>query len=596
MNPADLTLVEHLNRHVRARAHKPFVVLYEGESFRVLTYGELHARSLAWAGRLRAAAVEPGRRVVAIVLPHALDIYPAFLGAMRAGFLPTLLAPPSPKKDPQLHWAAHRALFERIRPAAAVAWEGCADTLAEIAAETGTPLVTPGSPRAPAEEDAQLAPGRAALLQHSSGTTGLKKGVVLSHAHLGAHADMLAQRLKLDADSIVASWLPLYHDMGLVTGFLMPLVLGASVVTVDPFAWAADPCSILRLADRHRATASWAPNFAFAHMARARDPAERFDLSSLRALVSSSEPCRPETMRAFMAAFADSGLAAGALGASYAMAETVFAVTQTPPGQPPRVLRVDPDSLERDGVVAPLAEGPARARAFLSCGAPLPGVRVRIEGVSGPGRTGEILVRSRTLFAGYHAAPELDAEALGPDGWLRTGDIGFLQDGELYVCGRSKELIIVHGRNLYAGDVEAVAGAVSGVKPGRAAALGVVDEETGGEECVLMVEAQEGALSSQAQAELARAVRERVEAALGLHVRRVLFAPAGALVKSTSGKMSRAENLRRLQALDDAAAAGDAPPEGEQVPLVLDRAEAEPPARGWWRRRFEGWAPRRRLE
>ena len=598
MNPADLTLVDHLNRHARARAHKPFVVLSEGDGFRVLTYGELHARSLTWAARLRAAPLAEGARTVAIVLAHALDVYPAVLGAMRAGLLPTILAPPSSKQDPQLHWAAHRALFARIRPAAVIAPEVHAEALAALAQDAGAPLVTVASPAASPEADAPLAAGLAALLQHSSGTTGLKKGVVLTHAHIGAHVDMLSRRLELGEADIVASWLPLYHDMGLVTGFLMPLVLGASVVTIDPFAWSADPCSILRLVERHRATASWAPNFAFAHMARARDPAERFDLTSVRALISCSEPCRPETMRAFMAAFGDCGLSAGALATSYGMAEVVFAATQTPPGQPPRVLRVDPDSLERRGVVAPVADGPAPARAFLSCGTPLPGVRVRIEGVAeDEAGTGEILLRSRTLFAGYHAAPELDADSLSADGWLRSGDIGFLHEGELYVCGRRKEMLIVHGRNLYAGDIEAIAGAVPGVKPGRAAAVGVVDEAAGAEECVIMAEAQDPALTPEAEADLARAVRERLEAALGLHVRRVAFGPPGWVVKSTSGKMSRMENLNRLRAHDAAGEAASAAAPGPEAasPGPDGAAAAHAPPQAWWRRRIEGLAPRRRL-
>ena len=597
MNPADLTLVDHLNRHVRTRAHKPFLVLSEDEGFRVLTYGELHARSLVWAARLRGAGIEPGRRTVAIVLPHGLDVYPAFLGAMRAGFIPTILAPPSPKQDADLHWAAHRALFQRIRPAAAITWDAHAEALTALAAETGAALVTAASPQAPAAEDAPLTAGRPALLQHSSGTTGLKKGVVLTHTHVGVHVEVLAQRMGLGADDIVASWLPLYHDMGLVTGFLMPLVLGASVVTMDPFAWAADPCAILRLVERHRATASWAPNFAFAHMARARDPDEPFDLASLRALVSCSEPCRPATMGAFMAAFGDCGLSAGALATCYGMAEVVFAATQTPPGQPPRVLRVDPDSLDREGVVAPVADGPAPARTFLSCGTPLSGVRVRIEGAgAGEGRTGEILLRSRTLFAGYHEAPDLDAEGLSEDGWLRTGDIGFLHDGELYVCGRRKEMIIVHGRNLYAGDIEAIAGATPGVRPGRVAALGVLDDDADGECCVIMAEAEDPALGAEAEAELAGAVRARVSAALGLHVRRVVFGPAGWLVKSTSGKMSRVDNLRRLEAHDAGADMASMPDAAaDEAPSGSEGDAAQAGRQAWWRRRLEALAPRRRL-
>ena len=617
MNPAETTLIEHLTRHARARSHKPFVVLQEGETFQVLSYGDLARESRLWAARLHAAPLPEGRRVVVLVLPHGLDVYPAFLGAVRAGFLPAILAPPSPKQDAALHWAAHRALFERVKPAAAITWSGHAEALAPLAAEFGAALVTRESPQAdPAPADATPGPARAALLQHSSGTTGLKKGVVLTHAQVGVHVDALARRLDLGCDDVVASWLPLYHDMGLVTGFLLPLVLGASVVTLDPFAWTADPASILRLIARHRATVSWTPNFGLAHLARTRDPGERHDLTSLKALIDCSEPCRPETVADFVRTFADSGIGADRIACCYGMAEVVFAATQTVPGAPPRVVRVDPERLDRDGVVAPVGDGPARSHAFLSCGTPLPGVRLRIDGAQeGEARSGEILVRSRTLFAGYHLAPELDAESMTADGWHRSGDIGFLHDGELYVCGRRKELIIVHGRNLYAGDIEALAGSTPGVKPGRAVALGVPDAASGSEACVILLEAG-SALDADSEAELARRVRERIEAALGLHVARIEVGPVGWLVKSTSGKMSRSGNLARLQARDAEHASDDdvgadarlpntpAPPAVSPYPPDVYAASAEPPAgaparRGgssWWRPLVAAFTPPRPLE
>ena len=600
MNPAETTLVEHLTRHARTRPHKPFVVLQEGEAFRVLSYGDLALESRRWAARLRAAELPAGRRVVVLVLPHGLDVYPAFLGAVRAGLLPAILAPPSPKQDPELHWAAHRALFERVRPAAAITWPEHAEALGALAAEFGTALVTRDSALAdPAPADATPGPARAALLQHSSGTTGLKKGVVLTHAQVGVHVDTLARRLDLSGDDVVASWLPLYHDMGLVTGFLLPLVLGASVVTVDPFAWTADPSVILRLIARHRATVSWTPNFGLAHLVRTRDPDERHDLTSLKALVDCSEPCRPETVRDFVSAFAGAGFGADRIACCYGMAEVVFAATQTQPGVPPRVLRVDPERLDRDGVVVPVGDGPARSHAFLSCGAPLPGVRLKIEGAQeGEARAGEILVRSRTLFSGYHLAPELDAESMTADGWHRSGDIGFLHDGELYVCGRRKELIIVHGRNLYAGDVEALAGSTPGVKPGRAVALGVPDAASGSEACVVLLEA-DPALPPEGEAELARAVRERIEAALGLHVARIEVGPVGWLVKSTSGKMSRADNLARLQARD--AGRGEAAGDDGAEPASVCDAAPEPGDGGrrsapWWRPLVAALTPPRPME
>lgn len=565
------TLIDQLERHARDRPHKPFLVHARGETFRVVSYSDLAEASRTWAARLHAAlgeAPSPGpdeREVVAIVLEAGPDLYAAVLGALRSGRLPTVLAPPSPKQSAELHWAAHRALFDRVRPVAAITFPEHAQALAPLTGEYGAALVTRASPAGAAPPDASLDAHEPALLQHSSGTTGLKKGVMLNHADILNHTDMLGRALGFGADDVVASWLPLYHDMGLVTGFLLPLVAGASVVAVDPFEWVADPAVLLRLVERHRATFTWSPNFALAHLARTRDPNRRYDLTSLRAVIDCSEPCRPETMDAFLAAFADCGLAPDRMAACYGMAEVVFAANQTAPGRPPRTLALDAERLERDGAVVAAQDATARLRRLLSCGPPLAGVDLRIAGAE-PGRAqvGEILLKSRTLFAGHHRAPELDATAFD-DGWLRSGDLGFVHEGELFVCGRTKELIIVHGRNLHASDVEAAAGAVPGVKPGRVAALGLWDEAAGTEECALLIETEAEDLSAAGAAALKRAVRERVAAELDLHVRRIEVGPAGWLVKSTSGKVSRALNRERLEALK----APEAEPAVEPAPAEL---------------------------
>ena len=551
-----------------------------GETFRVVSYADLAEASRNWAARLHLAlgeAPEPGpdgREVVAIVLEAGPDLYAAVLGAIRSGRLPTVLAPPSPKQSPELHWAAHRALFDRARPVAVVTFPEHVEALAPLARAFGAAVLTRGSPAGASPPDVAPDPHGPALLQHSSGTTGLKKGVVLTHADLLDHAAMLGRALGFGADDVVASWLPLYHDMGLVTGFLLPLAAGASVVAVDPFEWVADPAVLLRLVERHRATFTWSPNFALAHLARTRDRDRRYDLTSLRAVIDCSEPCRPETVDAFFAAFADCGLTPDRAAACYGMAEVVFAATQTPPGRPPRSLDLDADRLERDGAVSPAGDRAARVRRLLSCGPPLDGVELRIAGAADDqARVGEILVKSRTLFAGHHRAPELD-EAAFHEGWLRSGDVGFLHEGELFVCGRMKEVIIVHGRNLHAGDVEAAAGAVAGIKPGRVAALGLWDEAAGTEECALLVEADTTDLSEAQTAALKRAVREQVAAELDLHVRRIEVGPAGWLVKSTSGKVSRAHNFARLEAL---AAPAPAEPADAAVPGPEPAAEPAPP-------------------
>jgi acyl-CoA synthetase (AMP-forming)/AMP-acid ligase II/acyl carrier protein len=548
------TLLQRLDSHARTQPHKPFLILYHGAQFQVLTYADLRARTYGWAQRLAALAAPAGGRVF-LMLRHGPDAYAAFLGAQAAGLIPAFLPPPSSKQEPKAFWAAQQAVFERADAVAAVVGAVDAPILAETLGALGRPLLI-------AEDETVLAWPEAptpaalespALLQHSSGTTGLKKAVQLSFEQVDRHAGMVAAALKMTERDIVASWLPLYHDMGLFASFLTPLTLGASVVALDTFAWAADPSAILRVIEQHRASLCWMPNFALAHLVRTRPAGAAFDLSSLRALINCSEPCRPETVDDFCAAFADAGLTADKIACSYGMAEVVFAATQTEPGSAPRVLEVDAHRLERSSEVTRAWGG--RTHRFLSCGKPIPGVDLRIaepaEGVdlrAGAIRAGEIEVASATLFDGYHHG---DGAPLDPpvDGWRRTGDYGFLHDGELFVCGRTMERLIVHGRTLYAGDVEAAASAVCGVKAGRAVALGVQDEATGGEEAWLMLEAEKPLVDREARDALVRAVKQAVQQNLDLTLRGVEIGPPGWLAKSTAGKMSRADNLQKLHRL-----------------------------------------------
>ena len=511
-----------------------------------------------------------------LVLRHGAAAYGAFLGAMRAGLIPAFLPPPSPKQEPEAFWAAQKALFARTRPAAAVVGEADAAVLLQAAEPVGCPLlIAEGLPRG-ADVTASVDPDPAtpALLQHSSGTTGLKKAVRFSFAQVDRHAGMLAASVGFGSQDVVASWLPLYHDMGLMAAFLAPLTLGASVIALDPLAWAADPASILRAITRHRATLCWMPNFALAHLVRTHDAAARHDLSSLRALINCSEPCRPQTVDAFCSTFAPFGFTADRMACSYGMAETVFACTQTALGSAPRRLTVDADRLERTGEVVATTEG--RTQTIVSCGAPIPGVDLRI---AGPAPTteaaltaGEIEVASAVMFDGYHHG---ESQPVDPpvNGWRASGDIGFIHKGELFVCGRTMERLVVHGRNIFAGDVEALVSTVPGVKPGRAVALAVADTVSGADGAWVMLEAKTPLPDPADREALKRAVLRAVEGALDLTLQGVEIGPPGWLAKSTSGKMGRSQNLEKLRRL----IAQAPPPPRQPVPSRRTRAPAAKP-------------------
>ena len=532
-------LLDSLRRRAQSEPWKPALVLLAAGRIQQFSYAELWTEAERAARRWASVGAGPGQ-VVFIVLRHGWQAYAAFLGAMRAGLLPAFLPYPTPKQDPALYWASHCELFARVRPAALLTY---ADNAAELAAAAqGAAVLTlenfdalPGADNLPGGPSADLP----AFLQHSSGTTGLKKGVQITWAQLAAQVDSYASTLGFGPDDKVASWLPLYHDMGLITGFLMPLGLGATIVSIDPFEWVSRPTLLHEAIETYRATFCWLPNFAFAHLVRTAGGEDRHDLSSIRAFINCSEPCKAETFEAFLERFAGQGVRPEALQTCYAMAETVFAVSQSQTGRPPRVLEIDADRFEAAGEIIRAGEGAPRPRRLVSCGPPIAGIETRV--AASPGEAGEIEVRGSFVFDGYFGNSEATAEAFA-DGWYRTGDLGFLDGGELFVCGRRKEMLIVHGRNYYANDVEEVLAGAAGVKSGRAVVFAVFDPVTQSEEAVAMVEAAQAGADPVA---LKRAVKKAVYDRLELTLRSVEILAAGELVKTTSGKVSRDENRRR---------------------------------------------------
>jgi acyl-CoA synthetase (AMP-forming)/AMP-acid ligase II len=346
----------------------------------------------------------------------------------------------------------------------------------------------------------------------------------------------------------IASWLPLYHDMGLIAAFYLPLVYGVPVVQLSPIEWVSAPVSLLQQVSRERATACWLPNFAYNLLAdRTRDEdLEGVRLDSLRLLVNCSEPVRAESHAKFARRFERWGLRPGALTACYAMAETTFAVTQTRPGAPARPLAVDRGELARGNVV-PVAD-PAAGRVCVSSGAPISGCQVRIVDDARrdlpPGRVGEIAITSVSLFDGYRNYPEKTAAVL-QDRWYYSGDLGFLHEGECFVIGRKKDLIIVAGNNVSPEDVEDAVGQVPGVLPGRVVAFGADDERNGTESLCVVAESP---LESPAEQRALRVAILQAGMAIDLTISRVYLAPPRWLIKSSAGKPARATNRQRALA------------------------------------------------
>jgi acyl-CoA synthetase (AMP-forming)/AMP-acid ligase II len=510
-----------------------------------ITHGQLRARIEQVAAAAQAGGLRP-RDLALVFMPHGIDAVICYFGLMEAGVVPSFMPLPSAKQDPARYWAAHAALLELLRPAAVI---GPDSQLAEMRAaglDHYTPrLWTPQSllesvtvvpsTHEPAVDDI-------ALLQHSSGTTALKKGVALSHRAILAQVDSYARAIAAGPEDVVVSWLPMYHDMGLIACTVMPLMLGQHVVMLDPFEWVADPQRLFAAITRHRGTLTWLPNFAFELLARTVKPLPEFDLSSMRAFIDCSEPCKPRSFTGFGRRFAGIGVRRESLQVCYAMAETVFGVTQTRIGEAPRVLEISPSTLAARGEATPAHDG-EEALPLLSAGRPIEGIEVWIADEAGhalpDGRVGEIELRGAFLFDGYHRREALTKERFR-DGRYRTHDLGFLQEGELYVLGRSDDLIIVHGRNYFAHEIEAAVNDVRGLKPGRNVAIPVFNELLSTQEVVLIAESDPGAVFD--ELELKRRVKAQVLQAMGLDLRDVSIVPPGWLVKTSSGKISRGAN------------------------------------------------------
>lgn len=482
--------------------------------------------------------------MVLIFLPTSPDVLAAFMGAMMLGAVPALMPLPSAKQNPAAYWSSHRALLKRIRPRILVTDRAHADAMVANKLIRGRRrlVVIEDVPEGPAEAPApSAAPDDVALLQHSSGTTSLKKGVMLSHGAILRQVEAYAATLNATADDAMASWLPVYHDMGLIACSMMPLVLGQTVTLLSPFQWVARPAVLFDAMERYGCSLAWMPNFAFEHLTRTVPEGWSGDLSGVRALIDCSEPCKADTFDRFLDRFAKHGLKPEALQVCYAMAETVFAVSQTPPGRPVAVVEVDRETLRTDRRAEPPA-GPERAERLLSNGPVVDGLSVTIRDPRGvplaDGEVGEIAIAGDFLFSGYHNAPEITAERLR-DGVYFTRDLGFLRDGELFVLGRKDDLLIVNGRNLRAHEVEGIVTGVAGLKPGRAVAFGVFNDATASEELVVVAERDGSGRDDEA---IARDVRERVFDETGIDVRDVAVVAPDWLVKTTSGKISRDKN------------------------------------------------------
>ena len=559
--PDDLdTLVDVFAWHARRQPDFVHIIhLNEDGSTHSISIERLWREARAVAAGLQAREVAPGD-AVALMLPTCPAFFPCFLGILLAGAVPVPIYPPARPSQIEDHLRRHATILANAQARLLIAsgevalpaglLRGRVESLRgtvladELLAATGDPMVVP----ARAEQ--------LALLQYTSGSTGNPKGVMLTHGQLLANIRAMARTAELSRDDVFVSWLPLYHDMGLICAWLSSLVYAIPFVVMSPLSFLAAPERWLRAIHDYRGTLSGAPNFAYELCLR-RIPTERLaglDLTSWRIAFNGAEPVNADTMARFADRFAACGLRPEAIAPVYGLAECAVGLAFSNR----RGLVVD--RIEREAFVAGGEAIPAAAGAaavlptlnFVACGRPLPGYEIRIVDAAGAElperREGRLQFRGPSATAGYFRNPEATAQLMRGD-WLDSGDYAYLAAGEVYPTGRAKDIIIKGGRNIYPQEVEEAVGRVPGIRAGCVAVFGSADPDSGTERLVVAAEAKA------ADDTLRQAVQEAVVGVLGLPADDVVLSAGRIVLKTSSGKVRRAASRELYETGDRAGVA-----------------------------------------
>lgn len=532
--------------------------LADGEPHR-WTFSTLLESAKKFSVHIKEAGIKPGD-VCAIVMRHNPNFYPLYLGISRTAALPACLAYPNPRLHPDKFRQGIEGMSQRsgldyiltereLEPLIRPLIEKPGSTIKAILFPLEWDTQSAADPKADAEIEAIANSVKGTdpfLLQHSSGTTGLQKPVVLSHNAVLNHVKHYGKAIGFTETDRIVSWLPLYHDMGLIGAYHLPLAYGIPSIQIDPFQWVLAPVIQLEAITKEKATLLWLPNFAYNIYAEKIDEEELegIDLSSVRRVINASEPIRHDSHQKFADRFVKFGFNLLALTGMYGMAETTLACCQTEAGK--LISEVAADRNELSNGKFKFAEGDAVVRICVSSGKLIDECQMKIVDENRneveDGLVGEVAVHSISMFDGYRNYPEKTAEVF-VDGWYYTGDYGFKFENEFYIIGRKKDIIIVAGKNIYPEDIENVVNQVEGVIPGRVIAFGEDDETMGTEQVAIVAETK---AETDEEKKNVRMAILRAGMSIDINIHKVYLVPSRWLIKSSAGKPSRKANKERL--------------------------------------------------
>lgn len=539
------TLVDVLDWHAQTHADRPHIKFYnDGEEEEIISYGDLKEGANRVALGLQRLGVKAGD-TVAMMLPTSRDYFLSFFGILISGAIPVPIYPPVRLSQLEDHLLRHRSILTNCRAVMLITVPEAKTVAQLLKSQVETLQMITTSAEVLTQQGQVMYPSLAseniALLQYTSGSTDKPKGVILTHSNLLANIRAMGERLEVDSNDVFVSWLPLYHDMGLIGAWLGSLYYSAFLAVMSPLSFLAKPERWLWAVHRNRATLTAAPNFAYELcLKRIRDEdIDGLRLSSLRAVFNGAEAVMPSTIIRFHERFTAFGLQWKALMPVYGLAECSVGLSFPPVGRGPFIDKIDRKRFMKTARAIPV-ENDSQALCFMSCGEPLADHEIRIMDFAGrelPERQqGRLQFRGPSVTSGYYRNPEKNKE-LFDAGWVNSGDFAYIAGGEVYITGRQKDIIIHAGRNIYPHEIEDAINEIDGVRKGCVAVFGSVSDTVGTERLIVLAETRK--IEPVILEQIRNAINTVVITLTGSPPDDVVLAPPHCVLKTSSGKIRR---------------------------------------------------------